>query len=106
MIRDVATLVMSTDHILEEVQRLQPIIPPSPIDASHDHEPEPNQNVNSTAIHAPVIELMSYTPTPIDDTVRLCDTPPAVVHAALLKLAIAGRFHCLSMNFVSLRREG
>ena len=49
---------------------------------------------------------MSYTPTPIDDIARLCDTPPAVVRAALLELEIAGRIHCLSGNFVSLRREG
>ena len=97
---------MSIDHIPEEVHRLQLIIPPSPIDVPHDHEPEPNQNVNSTAIHAPVLELMSYTPTPIDDIVRLCDTPSAVIRAALLELETAGRIHCLSGNFVSLRREG
>ena len=106
LIRDGATLVMSTDHILEALQRLQPIIPPSPIDAPHDHKSEPNQNVNSTAIHAPVLELMSYAPTPIDDIVRLCDSPPAVVRAALLELEIAGRIHCLSGNFVTLRRDG
>ena len=95
LIRDSATLVTSTDHIHEALQRFQPIIPPSPIDVPHDHEPEPTQNVNSTAIHAPVLELMSYTPTPIDDIVRLCDTPPAVVRAALLELDIAGLIHCL-----------
>jgi len=106
LIRDGATLVMSTDHILEALQRLQPIIPPSPIDAPHDHKSEPNQNVNSTAIHAPVLELMSYAPPPIDDIVRLCDSPPAVVRAALLELEIAGRIHCLSGNFVTLRRDG
>ena len=106
LIRDGATLVMSTDHILEALQRLQPIIPPSPIDAPHDHKSEPNQNVNSTAIHAPVLELMSYTPTPIDDITRLCDLPPDVVRAALLELEIVGRIHCLSGNFVTLRRDG
>lgn len=106
LIRDGATLVMSTDHVLEALERLQPIGMSAPTKIPQDRKPEPNQHVNTSAIHAPILELMSYTPTPVDDIVRLCDTPPAIVRAALLELEIAGRIHCLSGNFVTLRREG
>jgi hypothetical protein len=50
----------------------------------------PNQHVNKSAIHTSVFELMSCTPTPIDDIVRLCYTPPTIDRAALLELGIAG----------------
>jgi predicted Rossmann fold nucleotide-binding protein DprA/Smf involved in DNA uptake len=77
----------------------------STIHILHDQKPEPNQQVNKSAIHTAVLKLMSYTPTPIDDTLRLRDTPPAVVQAALLELEIVGRIHCLSKNFITLREE-
>ena len=59
LIRDGATLVMSTDHILEALERFQPIRLSSPAEISQDRKPEPNQHANTSAIHAPILELMA-----------------------------------------------
>ena len=55
LIRDGATLVVSTDHILKALQRFQPIGMPSTIHTLHDQKSEPNQHASKLAIHTPIL---------------------------------------------------
>lgn len=103
LIRDGATLVMSTAHILEALDRPYSAAPRSP-SKSTAAAAEPNREVNTDKTHDPILALMSFTPTPIDDITRCCDSPAATVRAALLELEIAGRIRCLPGNLVVLQQ--
>jgi DNA processing protein len=49
-----------------------------------------------------VVELLSYSPTPVDDLVRRCQFSTSAVVTALLELELAGRVETLPGNQVLL----
>ena len=67
-----------------------------PQDTLHENT-EPDANDRSR-----IVSLLGPTPVSIDDIVRLAQTSPAIVRAALLELEIAGRIERLGAGLVSL----
>ncbi len=49
-----------------------------------------------------VLDLLSSSPTPVDDVVRRCQFSPAAVMVVLLELELAGRLELLPGNRVAL----
>jgi DNA processing protein len=49
-----------------------------------------------------VLDLLGYSPTPVDDVVRRCQFSPAAVMVVLLELELAGRLELLPGNRVAL----
>lgn len=62
--------------------------------------PSPTQNM--TDIKTQVIDLLSPSPTAVDELVRRCQFSPSAVMAALLELELAGRVEALPGNRVAL----
>ena len=63
----------------------------------------PQKNVEPGAdIRSRIVSLLGPTPVSIDDLVRLAQTTPAIVRAALLELEIAGRIERHGAGLVSL----
>ena len=64
---------------------------------------EPAQDARRNADHRyRIVSLLGPTPVSIDDLVRLAQTTPAIVRAALLELEIAGRLNVMARGLVSL----
>jgi DNA processing protein len=53
-------------------------------------------------VQALVLELLSPSPTAVDDLIRGCGLPAAAVNAVLLELQLAGRLETLTGNRVML----
>ena len=106
LIREGATLVMSSSQILEAIR--QPYPTPIPNSAFvHVHhkdisESETTNLENTPQIHNVIIDLASPSPTPVDEIIRRSNCAPATVKAALLDLEVAGRIRHLSGNLVAL----
>jgi DNA processing protein len=102
LIREGATLVMSSDHILEALH--DPFRRPieSPASEAADQGQDAVIGIETADIHGPIVELLSHAPTSTDEIIRLVDGAPAAVRAALLELEVAGRIQCLSGNLVVL----
>ena len=62
--------------------------------------PEPPRDV--TKVKTQLIDLLSPSPTAVDDLIRRCQFSPAAVMAALLELELAGRVEALPGNRVAL----
>ncbi len=93
LIRDDATLVISGEQVLEALDgpfgRCLPDPRPKTTEAT---------TVDPPPLHSPILELLSHTPTPIDEIARHCDTSASAVRAVLLELELAGRIRCISGN--------
>ncbi len=67
---------------------------------------EPAPDWNDPTLHAKIgpqlLELMSASPTPVDDLIRRCQCSAAVVMAVLMELEAAGRIESLPGNRVAL----
>jgi DNA processing protein len=53
------------------------------------------------AVRERIAELLSPTPSPRDDLIRITGAPAAVVYAALTELALAGRVELLPGGLVA-----
>lgn len=100
LIREGATLVVSSTHIFEALEQ-----PYQRAFGSLAHIPEERidggeSTPETPPIHGPIAELISPSPTPIDEIVRLSGHPSSAVRAVLLDLEIAGQIQCLPGNFV------
>jgi len=62
--------------------------------------PEPPHD--SDAVRDRVVELLSHSPTPVDDLVRRCQLSASAVNAALLELEVAGRVEILPGHLATL----
>lgn len=70
---------------------------------------EPAPDWNDPMLHAKIrpqlSELMSASPTPVDDLIRRCQSSAAVVMAVLMELEAAGRIESLPGNRVALTEQ-
>ncbi|MEO0501615.1 MAG: DNA-processing protein DprA [Pseudomonadota bacterium] len=87
LIRDGATLVQSADDILETIAPLS-AAPKVSADQT-DYRPAPAPEPDASA-RAAIVGLLSMTPVPIDELVRLSGLPPATVVIVLLELELGG----------------
>ena len=91
LIRRGAHLTESADDVLAELEGH--LAPPMLSVAPPPFEPAPPTpgTAELGAAMARVIERLSPTPVSVDEVIRQCDLPPAVVTAVLLDLELAGR---------------
>ncbi|MGB3723739.1 MAG: DNA-processing protein DprA, partial [Pacificimonas sp.] len=88
LIRDGATLVQSAEDIVET---LSPIADVPRVSADlFDYAAAPMDDPDEDA-REQVIGLLSLTPVPVDELVRLTGLPPAVVATVLLELELGGQ---------------
>ena len=89
LIRDGATLIISSEQVLEALDgpfERCTLVPIYKMTAN----PPPRQT--------PILELLSHLPTLIDKIARHCDASASAVRAVLLKLELVGRIRCISAN--------
>jgi DNA processing protein len=84
---------------------------------AHGPPPEPAEGMAETfqrwpaaappaaSAHEAVLQLLSPSPTSVDDLLRRCQLSPATVMSALLDLELAGRVEALTGNRVALSSE-
>jgi len=109
LIRQGATLVTSTDEILEAMRPLvrdqQQLIFDMSEGAdellSFHHSSSDTATIDDD-IRSTILAALSANPVDIDDIIRFCDTSPAIVHLTLLELSLAGRIEHHFSNRVSL----
>lgn len=94
-----AHLVETAEDVLRELPPQAPIQVPFALD-----EPAPSwEDVTlHTKIAPQLLELISPSPTPVDDLIRRCQVSAAVVMAVLMELEAAGRIESLPGNRVAL----
>lgn len=106
LIREGATLIRSADDILEGLMDFsgnhmrESIGRPAPIIMDTGKIEDPPQNA-----HNMVIDNLSFTPTGVDELVRLCHLSVGQVQMILLDLELAGRIKRLPGNRISLVGE-
>lgn len=95
LIRDGATLVQSTDDILELIRhfddRAESANPGHALRADRESALIPETGQIDSSERAPVMDLLSMTPVTVDELVRQSGLPPPSVQLALLELELAGR---------------
>ena len=106
LIRERATLLMSSSQILEAIRQPYPTPIPSSAFVHLHHkdlsESETMDLENTPQIHNVIIDLASPSPTHVDEIIRRSNCAPATVKAALLDLEVAGRIRHLSGNLVAV----
>ncbi|MEC8775754.1 MAG: DNA-protecting protein DprA, partial [Pseudomonadota bacterium] len=106
LIRERATLLMSSSQILEAIRQPYPTPIPSSAFVHLHHkdlsESETMDLENTPQIHNVIIDLARPSPTLVDEIIRRSNCAPATVKAALLDLEVAGRIRHLSGNLVDL----
>jgi DNA processing protein len=88
LIRRGATLTESAEDVLAQLAG-QFAVPVPPRSASA--EPPAVTSGEMTAAMGHVLERLSPTPVPIDELIRQCQMPPAIVTSVLIELELAGR---------------
>jgi DNA processing protein len=91
LIRRGAHLTESADDVLAELEGhlAPPLLSAAP--PAFEPTPPPPGPAELGAAMARVIERLSPTPVSVDEVIRQCELPPAVVTAVLLDLELAGR---------------
>lgn len=98
LIREGATLIQNVDDVLEAIGR---------IDARalrqqrSPYAAEPSGDLGERE-RSTVVALLGPSPVPVDEILRLCGLPPALVQTALLELELAGRLERHAGGRVSL----
>jgi DNA processing protein len=91
LIRRGAHLTETADDVLAEIEghmtHPRPPRPPMALEAA----PPPPGPAELAAAMSRLLEQLSPTPVPVDELIRQCRLPPAVVSAVLLDLELAGR---------------
>ncbi|MBC6404502.1 MAG: DNA-protecting protein DprA [Rhodospirillales bacterium] len=106
LIRQGATLVQSSDDVLE---CLQPLIAPPLAEAPGRHAagraeeiPAEPAGEGSDADQAVLLDLLSPTAVPVDEVIRRCHLSPSLIQSLLLELELAGRLERQAGNRVAL----
>ena len=100
LLRQGATLCEGVDDILRELPDRPALTEPE----RQEFEPNPSDqaavNAAADALREKAFDLISVTPAPCDEIVRLLDAPAAPVLAALVELCLAGRVDLLPGGMV------
>ena len=99
LIREGAHLVETAEDILRE---LPPESPPQPQREMDEPAPSWEDPTLHTKITSQLLDVISHSPTPVDDLIRRCQVSAAVVMAILMELEAAGRIESLPGNRVAL----
>jgi len=102
LIREGATLIQSAEDVLSA---LGPMLGRNFSEPGSDTKPTPPDDcaeVEYTRLRAQLLELLAYSPVEIDELVRQCRVPAAMVLTAILELELAGKVIRHSGNRVSL----
>jgi len=108
LIKQGATLVTSTDDIIDALAPLDPAVGEFIYDISEGSDELPfetEQDVVQTAddsIRNAIISSLAPSPTEIDDIIRFTGATPGQVQLVLMELALAGRLERHTGNRVSL----
>jgi DNA processing protein len=100
LIRRGATLTESAEDVLAQLAGQFTATPARPVIA----EPPTVTSGEMAAAMGQVLERLSPTPVPIDELVRQCQMPPAIVTSVLLELELAGRLERQAGQRVALLR--
>lgn len=103
LIREGATLIQGAFDVAEALKRPLSQEAPKPVYVYQLSE-NVNENDVSRAV-GKILNALSPTPQPVDEVIRLCETPAPVAAAALLELELAGRVARLPGNLVALLGE-
>jgi DNA processing protein len=105
LLREGAVLVETAEDVLRELERPRLAMAP----AAPERLEEPSPSWDDPALHRKIapqlLELLSPSPTLVDDLIRQCHVSAAVVGAVLLELEVAGRIQSLPGNRVALVTE-
>jgi DNA processing protein len=101
LIRDGATLIQTAADVLESITHLNGRVA-SP-QRSFEHQPPAEPIDTEGDIKLVIEELLSPSPVPVDEIVRLSGAKPGAVQLTLLELDLAGRLDRHAGNKVSLR---
>jgi DNA processing protein len=100
LLRRGAILTETAQDILEGLGQVL-VSPPKPLTTQPLETPPTSQTDVDSALPQ-VLEKLGPTPTQVDEIVRQCQLPAALVHMALLELELAGRLTRHPGNMVSL----
>jgi DNA processing protein len=98
LIRDGATLIQNAADVLEQIR---PIDSRAVAQPAGSYEPGPAEDASDIERKA-ILDLLGPTAVPVDEVIRLCGLPSAVVQMALLELELAGRLERHAGGRVSL----
>ena len=97
LIREGATLIQSADDVLELIchfddrAEAEQVCDPSGVESNTFPLAESESSTMNQSDRAPVLDLLSFTPVPVDELVRQSGLPTSTVQLALLELELAGR---------------
>ena len=97
LIREGATLIQSADDILELIRHFDERADSASLGPGFRDDQEDTFMVEAdvgdidSGNRTPVLDLLSFTPVPVDELVRQSGLPPSSVQLALLELELAGR---------------
>lgn len=108
LIRQGATLTESARDVLDNLPdpARQAHLAPRALPGLSDASPAPDIEPDLAETRAQVVQLLSPTPTPVDDLVRRCQLSASAVMAVLLELELAQRVEMLPGNRACLIGEG
>lgn len=89
LLRDGAVLIGKPEHLLQLLGGLPQALPPSP--ALEGGEPDSGDYEVPNSARGRIVELLSPTPTAVDELVRLSGSDARTVRVVLLELELAGR---------------
>ena len=99
LIRDGATLVQNAADVLECIR---PISHPHFAQRTLDYAAPAAAPDADERERTAVTDLLSHTPTPVDEVIRQSGLPPAIVQTVLLELELGGRLERHAGGKVSL----
>jgi DNA processing protein len=100
LLRRGAILTEGAEDVLEAIGQMA--VPTSKPLEARENEPRDTADKEVESALPKVLEKLGPAPTQVDEIVRQCQLPTAVVHMALLELELAGRLTRYPGNMVSL----
>jgi DNA processing protein len=103
LIRQGAILTEGAEDVLRGIASAGTVAPAAEVFVPRETEPPPEEPPpDADEARRTLQTMLSPTPIPVDDLVRICHLPPAVVHTILLDWELAGRLERHPGNRVAL----
>ncbi len=108
LIRQGATLTETARDVLNNLpdHARQALLAPPALPDLSEESPSPNIDLDPAEVRARVVQLLSPSPTPVDDLVRRCQLSASTVMVVLLELELAQRVEMLPGNRACLIGQG